>query len=175
MLCFLNLTFLFTVEGYHHNEEYYELLKWNLLLTNVEQQVWNAAELIVVYGFRWHIEMIFKVWKGAFGLQRLMTQAQIKKPIHAQLFFYLFLCYLALFYMRYYPFFLEKIYHTHQRILSPFGFARFLKKHLCELIQTELNQFIDIDQWIEMLSREALYEKRRKRANQVERIFQIRQ
>ncbi|MEM9987616.1 MAG: IS4 family transposase, partial [Bacteroidota bacterium] len=86
----------------NHSKEYYQLLRWTILLTNVEQRVWNASEAMVVYGFRWHIEMIFKVWKSALGLQRMMTQAQIKKPIHAQLFVYLFLSYLVLCYLPYY-------------------------------------------------------------------------
>jgi len=159
----------------NHSQEYYQLLRWTILLTNVDQQVWKADEAMVVYGFRWHIEMVFKVWKSAFDLQRLMTQAQIKKPIHAQLFVYLFLCFLVLFYLPYYTYFLEQIYHTNQRLLSPFGFARFLKKNLCDLIQTEIQDPANLSQWIEPLLREALYEQRKKRANQLELIFHIRQ
>jgi len=158
----------------NHDQSYYQLLRWTILLTNVEQQVGNASDAMVVYGFRWHIEMIFKVWKSAFGLQKLMTQAQIKKPIHAQLFVYLFLSYLLLFYLPYYTYFLERVYQTHRRVLSPFGFARFLKKNLCQIIQAQMQDTNTLDQWIEPLTREALYEQRKKRANQIELIFHLR-
>lgn len=159
----------------NHSPAYYQLLHWTILLTNVEAEVWDPAKAMIAYGFRWHIEMIFKVWKSAFGLQKLITQAQIKKPVHAQLFLYLFLCYLLVCYIPYYTSFLSQVYHTHQRILSPFGFAQFLNKHLCSIIQSPPQDPSTLSQWIEPLCREALYEQRKKRANQLELIFNLRQ
>jgi hypothetical protein len=153
----------------NHSKAYYELLKWTIFLTNVPPEVWRPQTVWKVYGFRWHIEMIFKVWKSKFGLQRLMDRNAIEKPIHAQIFFYLFLTYLILFYVGYFRFFLAKIFQAKQKILSPFQFADFIRGHLAQLLESEQNG--QLLQWCLPLERGYCYDKRKARRPQLEEII----
>ncbi|MEP7287747.1 MAG: IS4 family transposase, partial [Chloroflexota bacterium] len=39
-------------------------LAWQLCITNVPTTRWSASQVLVVYRLRWHIELIFKLWKS---------------------------------------------------------------------------------------------------------------
>ncbi len=41
---------------------------WNILITNVEPEKLNHEDCFVMYGVRWQIELIFKLWKSHSGL-----------------------------------------------------------------------------------------------------------
>ena len=155
----------------NHSKKYYQLLQWSIFLTNVPSETWKAEEVIQVYGFRWHIEMVFKVWKSKFGLQRLMTQNQIKKIIHAQIFFYLFLAYLTIFYLGFYTLFFDKVYQCHRKFLSLFKFADFLKNHFIDLIEAQMKG--QQKAFVDLLGMHCCYEKRKKRKNQFETLLRF--
>lgn len=153
----------------NHSQQYYELLKWNIFLTNVSQELLSAEEAKTAYGYRWHIEMVFKVWKSKFSLQRIVAQSHIIKPVHAQLFFFLFLSYLLLFYIAYFYYFFGRVYHSSSKVLSLFGFADFLRLNLVQLIEADLEN--TLPQWIPILEKEACHQKRKGRPSQLELIF----
>jgi hypothetical protein len=155
----------------NHSKEYYQLLQWSIFLTNVPAETLKAKEVIQVYGFRWHIEMVFKVWKSKFGLQRIMTYNSIEKIIHAQIFFYLFLAYLCIFYMASFRFYFLKIHQIHRKFLSPFKFADFLKNYFIELIEAQIKG--QQQEFVDQLASYCCYEKRKNRINQLEAIFKI--
>jgi hypothetical protein len=52
----------------NHSSEYYELMGWNIFLTNVPANVLKAESLIEIYSWRWRIETIFKAWKSHFRI-----------------------------------------------------------------------------------------------------------
>jgi hypothetical protein len=54
-----------------HSPRYYELLGWNIFITNVPQAMLAADALIKLYQLRWRIEIIFKSWKSHFRLEQL--------------------------------------------------------------------------------------------------------
>ena len=155
----------------NHDHTYYELLGWTIFLTNVPKEVWKPHEILLIYGFRWHIEMVFKVWKSQFELQKVLTKAQIKKANHLKIFIHLFLLYVLLFYTPYYRSYAYEIYQQHRRLLSGFLFAEFLKKNLHQLIDAQLkgqHQHI-----IRRLMQTALCEQRQLRKYQLEILFLI--
>lgn len=45
-------------------------LGWEILVTNLPP-AWSADDLWVLYGVRWQIEIVFKVWKSQLGLAQL--------------------------------------------------------------------------------------------------------
>jgi hypothetical protein len=53
----------------HHSPEYYQLLAWNIFITNAPSTRLSFAEAIQIYRLRWRIEIIFKSWKSYLGLQ----------------------------------------------------------------------------------------------------------
>jgi hypothetical protein len=52
----------------NHNEEYFQLLGWNIFITNVPDTMLGAKILVELYSLRWRIETIFKAWKSHFHL-----------------------------------------------------------------------------------------------------------
>ena len=55
----------------HHSSDYFELLGWNIFITNVPQLMLSAQALVKLYELRWRIEIIFKSWKSHFQLAEL--------------------------------------------------------------------------------------------------------
>lgn len=47
----------------HHSEDYYHLLSWTLLVTNLPAQTLSPEQLQALYATRWRVENIFKAWK----------------------------------------------------------------------------------------------------------------
>jgi hypothetical protein len=55
----------------NHNEEYFQLLGWNIFITNVPPTMLDPKALVELYSLRWRIETIFKAWKSHFRLEQL--------------------------------------------------------------------------------------------------------
>lgn len=49
---------------------YLEWLDWDILITNLPS-AWDAEAIFVLYGIRWQIELVFKVWKSQLGVAQL--------------------------------------------------------------------------------------------------------
>lgn len=63
-----------------HDDAYYELLGWTILVTNLPQRSVAEIDLAELYGLRWRIENIFKAWKG--GIQPGRLSAHRSNPWH---------------------------------------------------------------------------------------------
>jgi hypothetical protein len=58
----------------NHNQEYYEMLDYNLFITTEDENIFTAKHIAQMYGWRWRIESIFKCWKSHFNLQKLIPE-----------------------------------------------------------------------------------------------------
>jgi hypothetical protein len=65
------------------------LLGWAIFVTNVPREIWSAPTVAQVYGLRWRIETIFKVWKSHFRLTAVPrgSAAQLEAMMYARLIF----------------------------------------------------------------------------------------
>lgn len=54
-------------QGYTCSERHLKWLEWDVLITNLETN-WDVHHLFLLYGIRWQIELVFKVWKSRFGI-----------------------------------------------------------------------------------------------------------
>lgn len=73
-------------------KEHLFLLGWAIFITNVPEDVWNAKQIAKIYGLRWRIEIIFKMWKSHFGITTYPHSAsryQIESLIYARLIYIL--------------------------------------------------------------------------------------
>jgi hypothetical protein len=67
-------------------QEYLDLLAWSLFLTNTPQERLSLEQVLLFYRVRWHIELIFKLWKSYCGLnaiglwrrERILTELYAK-------------------------------------------------------------------------------------------------
>ena len=61
----------------NHSDEYYELLGWNIFVTNVSAEIWTADQISYAYRVRWRIETIFKCWKSVFQLKAFALKTNV--------------------------------------------------------------------------------------------------
>jgi Transposase DDE domain len=76
-----------------HDEVYYKLLGWNLLLTNAPVGRLPLTSAAGVYRLRWRIETVFKAWKSHLGLLHASKagSAQLLPLVLGLLLFYVLL------------------------------------------------------------------------------------
>ena len=146
----------------NHNQDYFYLLEWTILLTNVPKEQWNVQQALQAYRLRWRIEIIFKCWKSKFKFEYLFKQHQSLNPNRAKLTIYLLLAMITMFYTKWYAFFVDKVFETKGLFVSPFKFADFVKEHFWDLLLT-----IDLVSFIPQVAFFCSYEKR-KRPNYLE-------
>lgn len=66
-----------------------KLLGWAIFITNVSTELCSAKTVAEVYGLRWHIETLFKVWKSHFRITEVPdgSESQLLVVIYARLIF----------------------------------------------------------------------------------------
>ena len=141
------------------------LLKWNIFVTNVNQQVWAAKYIYSAYNLRWHIETIFKCWKSKFRFEEFFKHCKQANAIKPKIIVLLILIWLALFYQRLYNTYAHKVWNRYKGMLSPLKFADFIKEHF---YRTQ----IETEEWIlTWLAYYCTYDKRSDRQNHLEKII----
>lgn len=103
------------------------LLNWNLIITNVDQELINHNDAFSLYRLRWEIEMFFKNWKSNFKIDALLYSSKGSDPIKPEILMYLSLINMASIYQPNYVYYRNIIINKCQKILSPLKFAEFLK------------------------------------------------
>ncbi len=61
----------------NHSEEYYELLRYEIYLTNVPSTILDAEQIAKMYGLRWYIEIIFKAWKSYYNFKKMFKNKKM--------------------------------------------------------------------------------------------------
>jgi hypothetical protein len=58
-------------KGVSLSKEYKARCRFSLFITNVEEPILKAADVIGVYRLRWQIELVFKTWKSLLCIQKV--------------------------------------------------------------------------------------------------------
>ncbi|MBM4464249.1 MAG: IS4 family transposase [Chloroflexi bacterium] len=53
------------------SKEYLALLGWTILVTSVPTHMLSIQQVALLYGVRWQVELVFKLWKSYCGLKRV--------------------------------------------------------------------------------------------------------
>lgn len=63
------------------------LLGWEVFITNVAEETWDAKTLCRIYGVRWRIEILFKSWRSHFHIDAFEhpTPTEVKLLIYSRL------------------------------------------------------------------------------------------
>jgi hypothetical protein len=75
------------------SKERLRLMNWNILITNVPNDLLNSQQILKAYYFRWRIEIIFKAWKSMLALEHLNFHCE--RMLHLSLTLKLLLCVLT--------------------------------------------------------------------------------
>lgn len=61
----------------NHSQEYYELLQYEIYLTNIPLTILDAQHIAKMYGLRWYIEIIFKAWKSYCNFKKMFKKTRM--------------------------------------------------------------------------------------------------
>ena len=154
----------------NHSEDYMEMLGWSVFVTNVSAEEWTPGEMLEVYGYRWHIEIIFIPIgigrKSKFNFANLFDKKQSMTPARVVISFYLLLIWLTLFFARWYHDLLTLVFEKKKKWVSPLKFADFVKEHFEQLCDAE-----NLDEFVEFVARYCCYSKRKGKPNLTEKIY----
>jgi transposase len=64
------------------SEERKQLCSYNLYLTNAPQTVLPAEECRAIYQLRWQIEILFKIWKSMYGVDKVKKMSIFRIECH---------------------------------------------------------------------------------------------
>lgn len=73
--------------GYKYSAAYMALLDWNIYITNVPVEQLSGEAVRIVYGARWQIELLFKMWKMQGEIDRVAgrTTGRVMCEMYAKL------------------------------------------------------------------------------------------
>lgn len=161
----------------NHSKEYMQVLSWAVFITNIDPQVWGPWEILQGYRARWHIEIIFKGWKSHLNMTSLVPEApkaNRNKEKYLSMYKYrldsailMMLIFITIFQITIYTGLGFKIWQKFGRLVSCLKLYVFItscKEKILECISLE-DMEADIAYY-------ATYEKRRKRLNHLEILYQ---
>ena len=155
----------------NHSLEYYQLLDYNIYITNISTKQCDAENIFELYKLRWRIEIIFKSWKSCFSLEKLIHR-QCKNVIRVNCIIYLMLLYIYLFHVVWWHCCENNIdsgNHNNNSQKSPLSIlkmANFFSQHFNEILSGKLNKNM-----IEQIKVHCTYDKRNDRDNAT--VFQF--
>jgi hypothetical protein len=74
-------------KGRTPSERSLALLSWTIFMTNVQDRMLSAQQVAQLYPLRWQIELIFKLWKSEFALNRVagLRRERVLVELYAKL------------------------------------------------------------------------------------------
>ena len=133
------------------------LLGWEIFLTNVPKNIWDAGTVCRIYGVRWRIEIIFKSWKSHFKIHAFDHPT----PTEVELLIYAKLIYITLFQSCFFAQLAALVYHRTGKYLSLLKAADFFSQRVSLALLTGGDYPLIVQQIISHCA----YEKRNNRAN----------
>ena len=133
------------------------LLGWEIFLTNVPKEIWDAKTVCRIYGVRWRIEIIFKSWKSHFKIHAFdhPTPTQVELLIYARL------IYITLFQSCFFSQLAAFVYNATGQHLSVLKAADFFSQRVLPALLTGGDYPLIAQQ----ILKHCAYEKRSNRAN----------
>lgn len=152
----------------NHSKEYYELLGYSILITNVPKEMCNLEQIGLLYGLRWRIETVFKSWKSNFSLEKILPK-RCNNPQRINCVIYLMLLMILLFQTVW----LKSIVKTSEKPeanshFSLLKLSKFFIQHFIEIVEGENSKKL-----LKQLQRQCWYEVRNDRQNTMEKYYKM--
>lgn len=152
----------------NHSKYYYELLGYNVFVTNIPLEKCTATEIAQLYKLRWRIEIIFKSWKSCFSLEKLI-HLQCKNESRVKCNIFLMLIYIYLFHVIWLNYYEKQIHKkTEASRLSLLKMANFFCHHFADILSARNDQLI-----LEQIKKHCLYDTRKDRENAEQHQFNM--
>ena len=158
--------------GANHSKEYMQLLAFNIFITNVDEKIWSAQEVMEAYKCRWYIEILFKLlspdesggWKSHLNLVINIPDRYINKQRIEQ-FFYMMLLMLTLVVMPIFRYLQQRVSEQGKNV-SILALCTFIRNNMDIIISAENYAHI-----LEKAEYYCLYDQRKQTRNTLEIIF----
>ncbi len=148
-----------------HSPEYYELLGYEIYLTNIDAALLDAVQIAKLYGLRWYIEILFKSWKSHFNFKKMFKDSQMNY-VRTIISFYLNLI-LFVYLQRY--LYSQSCEYAQRRgkMISVLKFMNVISNLVTEALNMTSQQ--QLEQLLEQMAKHATYDKRNKRKNMIQK------
>lgn len=152
----------------NHSQQYYQLLEYEIYLTNVPCS-WLEPKLITkLYALRWYIEILFKSWKSYANFRTMLQKKQM--TYHRTLVsIYLLLIQFVYFTGHIYAYIRQNVSRYTHKNVSILKYMDLISG-LCSAL-VAINTLEQLQQWIPLFAQHATYEKRDKRQNMLEKYL----
>jgi hypothetical protein len=146
------------------SEKYLEMLSWTIFITTIPNELADFKELLLLYGLRWRIEIIFKSWKSnlSFAEVHNVSYTQLKVILISR-FIMILICTQFLFAPC-----RQIIKRDLNKDLSLLKFIRYITKNsqkIIHIVSELVNNCSSQNLHLKVLARYCSYEKRNKRIN----------
>lgn len=145
-----------------HSKEYYELLKWEIYITNVDNEILLAKDFNEIYKIRWFIEIIFKTWKSYFNFKKILNTRGMSY-YRTLITIVLMLVKITYAFTHLFSYIDEKVQDQYHKIISPLKFMDLINSLWYEIINVK--NFKDLDFLLPQFAAHATYEVRNNRKN----------
>lgn len=145
-----------------HSKEYYELLKWEIYITNVDNEILQAKDFNEIYKIRWFIEIIFKTWKSYFNFKKILNTKGMSY-YRTLITIVLMLVKITYAFTHLFSYIDEKVQNQYHKIISPLKFMDLINSLWDQIIKAK--SFKDLDHLIPQFAAHATYEVRNNRKN----------
>jgi hypothetical protein len=154
----------------NHSKEYFELLKYEIYLTNVSSEKLAGKEIAKLYGLRWHIEILFKSWKSGSNFKKMfakekMNEHRVKFTIYAMLIQFVYLM------TSIYPVLEKAIKEITDKPISILKFTQEMSSILDKILS--LKSVDELLKHKEIYARNITYEKHTKRENTLNKYMYV--
>lgn len=151
-----------------HSEEYYELLKWEIFITNVSPEQLNIDEICLLYQLRWFIEIIFKTWKSNFNFKKVLNVKGMSY-YRAVITIVLLLIKITYSFTHLFVYIDAQVQLKYNKLISPMKFMSVINSLWAEIIN--IKKLNELDPFIEQFAAHATYETRKDRVNMRNKII----
>lgn len=153
--------------GKSHSDEYYELLKWEIFITNVSTQRLNVDEICLLYQLRWFIEIIFKTWKSNFNFKKVLNVKGMSY-YRAVITIVLLLIKITYSFTHLFVYIDAQVQRKYNKLISPMKFMDVINSLWTEIIN--IQKLDELDLFIKQFAAHATYETRKDRVNMRNKI-----
>lgn len=154
----------------NHSQQYYDLLQWEIYLTNVEKEDLNPAEIAKVYGLRWYIEILFKAWKSYANFKTILDQKRMTYQ-RTVISIYLLLIRFVYYSLDIYHYIQQQVESRSNKLLSMFKFLDVCAEFSTILLNIRLLR--ELDPLIPQFIQHGTYEIRQDRLNMKQKYLYV--
>ncbi len=154
----------------NHSKEYYELLKYEIYLTNIPKEQLNGKNIAKLYGLRWYIEILFKSWKSYANFAKVFQKGKMNIQ-RTQFTVYALLLEFVYLTSGIYSYVKRQINKVTDKQISILKFMDVINDMIGEVLN--LNSFRQLSKFIPLFIANATHKKHTKRQNTMTKYLYV--